>query len=346
MHYNKLGKTEWSVSTICLGTMTFGQQNSEADGHEQMDYAFANGINFFDTAEMYSVPGRAETQGSTERILGTWFKKTSNRSKIILGTKATGPNPNFRHISDNLGFSRPRLLEAIELSLGRLQTDYVDLYQFHWPERKTNYFGQLGYTHDENDNWVDNFEESISTIGDLIESGKIRAWGLSNETSWGLMRCIQVCDKLGIDRPVSIQNPYNLLNRSYEVGLAEMSIREDIGLLAYSPLGFGRLTGKFLKGNDSPNDRINQFKNLARYNGPNSLEATKLYVDIAERHGLTPTQLALAFVNSRRFVTANIIGATTIDQLKENIGSYELVLTAEILQEIDNVHTLISNPAP
>ncbi len=346
MEYKKLGTSDIDVSAICLGTMTWGEQNTEAEGHEQMDYAITQGINFFDTAEMYSVPGRAETQGSTERIIGTWLKKTGKRKDIILATKVTGPSVPMRHISDNLGFSRPRILEAIEGSFKRLQTDYVDLYQMHWPERKTNYFGQLGYNHQADDAWQDNFEEAIGTMNDLVKEGKIRHWGLSNETSWGIMRTCAVSDGKGLPRPLSIQNPYNLLNRSYEVGLAEMSIRENISLLVYSPMGFGLLSGKFHKKIDTPNDRINKFKQLARYNSPQSYEATARYIAIAESAGLTPAQMALAFVNSRTFVTSNIIGATSMVQLKENIESIHVKLSSDVLAAIDVVHKEISNPAP
>lgn len=346
MEYKKLGTSNIGVSTICLGTMTWGEQNTEADGHEQMDYALTQGINFFDTAEMYSVPGRVETQGSTERIIGTWLKKTGKRKDIILATKVTGPSVPMKHISNNLGFSRPRILEAIEGSFKRLQTDYVDLYQMHWPERKTNYFGQLGYNHQEDDEWQDNFEEAISTMNDLVKEGKIRHWGLSNETSWGIMRSCAVSDTKAYPRPLSIQNPYNLLNRSYEVGLAEISIRENISLLVYSPMGFGLLSGKFHKKLDTPNDRINKFKQLARYNSPQSYEATARYIEIAENAGLTPAQMALAFVNSRSFVTSNIIGATSMSQLKENIASMKVKLSPDVLAAIDIVHKEISNPAP
>jgi aryl-alcohol dehydrogenase-like predicted oxidoreductase len=325
--------------------MTFGQQNTEMQGHEQIDYALSQGINFIDTAEMYSVPGRQETQGSTEKIIGSWLNKNKKRHEIILATKVTGPSPSFKYISPNLGFSKARIIEALEGSFQRLSTDYIDLYQMHWPERKTNFFGQLGVVgHDQE--WSDNFEESVYTMNDLIKQGKIRHWGLSNENSWGIMRTCGIADKKLVNRPLSIQNPYNLLNRSFEVGLSEISLRENISLLAYSPLGFGRLTGKFQKKTDTPFDRINQFKNLARYNGDKSIEATQKYIKIAEQAGLTPTQLALAFVNDRPFVTSTIIGATTMDQLRENIDSINTSLTQDTLDAIDLVHKEISNPAP
>lgn len=345
MEYRKLGVTDINVSIICLGTMTYGQQNTEAEGHQQLDYALTQGINFVDTAEMYSVPGRAETAGSTERIIGTWLKKSGKRNEIILATKVTGPSPAFKHISTNLGFSRGRIMEALEGSFKRLGTDYIDVYQMHWPERKTNYFGQLGYIQHDNQ-WEDNFEESLDTMNELIEQGKIRHWGLSNETAWGVMRTCQIADIKQQLRPLSIQNPYNLLNRSYEIGLSEISIRENISLLAYSPMGFGLLSGKFHKHLDTPQDRINQFKNLMRYNGAKSHDATAKYIDIAENAGLSPAQLALAFVNDRPFVTSTIIGATSMDQLKENISSIHIKLSSEITEQIDAVHKEISNPAP
>jgi aryl-alcohol dehydrogenase-like predicted oxidoreductase len=325
--------------------MTFGQQNTEAEGHEQIDYAISKGINFIDTAEMYSVPGRPETQGSTERIIGTWLKKSGKRNDIILATKVTGPSPAFRHISDHLGFSKKRILEAVEGSFKRLQTDFIDVYQLHWPERKTNFFGQLGYIHHD-DQWQDNFEETVEILDMLIKEGKIRHWGLSNESAWGIMRTCSIADRKNQPRPLSIQNPYNLLNRSYEVGLSEISIRENISLLAYSPMAFGLLSGKFHKGIDTPNDRINQFKNLARYNGAKSHEATALYMQIADEAGISAAQMALSFVNDRPFVTSNIIGATTMDQLIENISSIDIILTPDIIAAIDSVHAEISNPAP
>lgn len=345
MEYRKLGQTEIEVSAICLGTMTFGQQNTEAEGHEQLDFALTQGINFIDTAEMYSVPGRAETWGSTERIIGSWLKKTGKRKEIILASKVTGPSPALQHISKNLGFSRERILEALEGSFRRLGTDYIDVYQLHWPERKTNFFGQLGYVQHDNA-WKDNFEESIMTLNELIQKGSIRSWGLSNETAWGIMRTCSIADCLALPRPVSIQNPYNLLNRSFEVGLSEISIREKISLLAYSPMAFGLLSGKFHKKTDTPSDRINQFKNLSRYNGQQSYNATAQYIAIAEAAGISPANLALSFVYGRPFVTSTIIGATTLVQLKENISSMEIKLTADVLQQIENVHREISNPAP
>lgn len=345
MKYNKLGNTSESVSLICLGTMTFGEQNTEAEGHEQMSYALDQGINFFDTAEMYSVPGRKETQGSTERIMGTWFSTTGNRDKIILASKVTGPLPFFDYIHHGIGFTKKRINEAIEGSLSRLQTDYIDLYQLHFPERKMNMFGMRGYdVHD--GEWVDNMVETVEALHQLINDGKIKYWGVSNESPWGIMRFREICKELGCPMPVSIQNPYNLLNRTYEVGLSEISVRENIGLLAYSPLAFGRLTGKFNKGLDDENCRINKFARLSRYNSENSLKATELYLELAEKHGLSLTDMSLAFVNSRFFVTSNIIGATSMTQLKENIASVNVVMTDELFKEINLIHNLIPDPAP
>lgn len=346
MEYRQLGKTDIKVSAVCLGTMTFGEQNSESEGHAQMDYALDKGINFLDTAEMYSVPGRKETQGSTERIIGTWLKKTGKRKDIVLATKVTGPSPNFGYISPNLGFSRSRILEAVTLSLDRLQTDYIDLYQLHWPERKTNCFGILGYDHNMDNGWIDNFEETMHTLDGLVKQGKIRHWGLSNETPWGVMRSMQVSNSLNLEKPQSIQNPYNLLNRTYEIGLAEISVREEIGLLAYSPLAFGLLSGKFHKNTDTPFDRINKFKNLARYNGPITREAAAKYIRIADDAGISPTMMALSFIHSRPFVTSTIIGATNLTQLKENIDSFEFNLSSDLISAINEVHHTFPNPAP
>jgi aryl-alcohol dehydrogenase-like predicted oxidoreductase len=345
MEYRKLGKTETDVSVICLGTMTWGEQNTEYEGHQQMDYSIDQGVNFFDTAEMYSVPGRRETQGSTEKIIGTWFKKSGKREKIILATKVTGPLPAFEYLSKGRGYTKDRINEAIEGSLQRLPTDYIDLYQLHWPERKMNMFGVRGYSqHDEQ--WEDKMAETVSTILDLINQGKIKYWGLSNESPWGVMRFRDLCRELGCPMPVSIQNPYNLLNRTFEIGLSEIAIRESIGLLAYSPLAFGRLSGKYELGLDDEHMRINKFPRLARYNSENSIAATKAYLDIAQEHGLSLSQLALSYINERGFVTSNIIGATSLTQLKENIDSINIKLSPEVIQAIETVHQRYPDPAP
>ncbi len=346
MKYNKLAGTGLEVSEICLGTMTFGEQNSEQEGHEQMDFAIESGVNFFDTAELYAVPSTPENNGKTEDIIGTWIAKSKKRDQVILATKVTGPSPNLTHISENLGFSRERIMEAVERSLRRLQTDYIDLYQLHWPERRTNMFGQRGYQNSVKDTWEDNFLEVIETMNVLIKEGKIRHWGLSNETPWGTMNILQKAEKAGFTKPVSIQNPYNLLNRLYEVGMAEVSVREDIGLLAYSPLGFGLLTGKYHKGTDDDTSRRNKYKQMSRFDSTQCYDATTQYLKIAEDNGLTLTQMALAFINSRVFVTSNIIGATNLTQLKENIESSNIELSSDVLRDINRVHESMPNPAP
>lgn len=327
--------------------MTWGQQNSEAEAHEQMDYALDQGINFFDTAELYAVPPRKENSGLTEAYIGTWFKQSQKREKVILATKIAGPRADLSFIRNHdLEYSKANIHLALEGSLKRLQTDYVDLYQLHWPERKTNTFGKLGYRHDPSDTWEDNFLEVLETIQDLIQVGKIRYFGLSNETPWGLMHCIRLAEKHNLPIPVSVQNPYSLLNRSFEVGLAECAIRESCGLLAYSPMAFGLLSGKYHKKTATPQDRINQFKGLSRYNGELSWTATEKYLALAEKHGLSLVEMSLAFVTQQPFTTANIIGATTMDQLKENIKTAEVVLSPGVLAEIDAIHTSIPNPAP
>lgn len=347
MQYRPLGRTGLNVSLLCLGTMTFGEQNSEVEGHQQMDYALEQGINFFDTAEMYSIPGRKETQGSTERIIGSWFKSRGTRSRVILATKILGPSAFFSFVRNPLNFSREQIREAVEGSLTRLQTDYIDLYQLHWPERKMNMFGKRGFEYDPADPWQDNFAEVLRTMDELVKEGKIRHFGVSNESPWGLMRFLQESERHGLPRCASIQNPYNLLNRLFEVGLAEIALREQAGLLAYSPLAFGRLSGKFNRpGEDTRQSRISRFKQYTRYNSPQCLDATAQYIAIAEKHGLRPAHLALAFVNSRPFLTSNIIGATTMEQLKENIASIGVQLSPEILAEIEAVHQAIPDPAP
>lgn len=346
MKYTHLGDTALKVSKICLGTMTWGEQNTEREAHEQLNYAVENGVNFIDTAEMYAVPSRAEVSGLTEKYIGTWLKTRKDRDKLVIASKIVGPGKNVRHVRKKATFSKAHLTEALNGSLKRLQTDYIDLYQLHWPERPTNYFGRLGYEH-VSDEIGTPFNEIIETLKGFMDQGKIRYYGLSNETPWGTMAFIREAEKYGLPKPVSVQNPYSLLNRTYEVGMAEISIREKAGLLAYSPLAFGLLSGKYRNGASPANARITLFGHkLQRYNGMLTHRAADLYTQIAETHGLSPAQMALAYVNSREFVTSNIIGATTMEQLKENIGSIELMLLEEVLEKIEEVHQLIPNPAP
>jgi aryl-alcohol dehydrogenase-like predicted oxidoreductase len=345
MKYTTLPQTDVQVSKICLGTMTFGQQNTEAEGHAQMDYALAQGVNFFDTAEMYSVPARQETYGSTERILGTWFQKTGNRDKVVLASKIAGPNPNFTYMREKNDFSPASIQYALDKSLERLQTDYIDLYQLHWPERKTNFFGQRGFKV-QDDAWEDNIHAVLETLNGFIQQGKIKHIGLSNETPWGIMRFLEESKYHNLPRIKTVQNPYSLLNRLYENGSAEIGIRENVGLLAYSPMAFGVLSGKFLTGESHPDARINLFPQFSRYNSEQSAAATRLYNEIAQQNGLTLTQLALAFIEQQPFVTSTIIGATTMDQLKENIDTINVSLSEELLQAIDAVQAKIPDPAP
>ena len=345
MQTRLLGNTQLQVSKICLGTMTWGEQNTEAQAHEQMDYALAQGINFFDVAEMYPVPPKPDTQGSTERYIGSWFKKTGNRSNVILATKVAGPADWLLHVRGGPQLTREHIFQAVESSLERLQTDYIDLYQLHWPARKTNFFGQLGYDHQDEDDATP-LEETLAALNELIQQGKIRHYGLSNETAWGAMKVAQIADANGWPRPVSIQNPYNLLNRSYEVGLAEVSHREQMGLLAYSPLAFGVLSGKYLNDQQPENARLTLFDRFTRYTGDVAQQATREYVELAQELGMSAAVMAQAFVTERSFVTSNIIGATNMDQLKENIDSARVILDAEAVAKIDAIHARISNPCP
>ncbi|NBC34327.1 MAG: NADP(H)-dependent aldo-keto reductase [Alphaproteobacteria bacterium] len=346
MEYRQLGRTGISVSAICLGTMTWGKQNTEAEGHQQMDYALDRGINFFDTAEMYAVPPSAETFGKTEEIIGTWFRNRGTRDKVVLATKVVGPGAHFSYIRDGkTRLDRENIVPALEDSLRRLQTDYVDLYQLHWPDRWTNMFGRLGYTHDP-DAPITPPEETLDVLAELVRAGKVRHVGLSNDTPWGMMRFLHLAETRDQPRMVSIQNPYSLLNRTFEVGLAECAIREDCGLLAYSPLAGGALSGKYLGGARPPGARMTLFEHFSRYNKPLGIEATGRYVALAREHGLDPAQMALAFVTSRPFVTANIIGATTMEQLRANIASVDTPLSEAVLAGIEAIHGEIPNPCP
>jgi aryl-alcohol dehydrogenase-like predicted oxidoreductase len=344
MKYTTLPHTDIKVSKICLGTMTWGEQNNEAEGHEQLDYALEQGINFIDTAELYAIPARAETYGATEKIIGTWLKKTGNRDKIILASKIAGSGPYTAHIR-NTGFSKDAITEAIHNSLQRLQTDYLDLYQLHWPERPVNCFGVRDYPYQQETKWEDDFAETLETLDQFVKAGKIRHVGLSNESPWGVMRYLEESKAKNLPRMITIQNSYSLLHRTYEVGLSEVSLRENIGLLVYSPLAFGVLTGKYLNGKMPKDARVTLFPAYNRYSSPQSEKAVKKYLEIAEKHDLTLTQLSLAFVNQLPFVTSNIIGATKMSQLKENIDSINIDLSQEIIDEINAVHALMPNPA-
>lgn len=346
MQYRQLGHTDVDVSVICLGTMTFGEQNTEGEAHEQLDYAVEQGVNFIDTAEMYPVPPRAQTQGLTEAYIGSWLAKRGGRDELVLATKAAGPAPDWLpYLRGGPDLTRAHLEQALEASLKRLQTDYIDLYQIHWPARNTNFFGSLGYVH-EPDEQSTPIEETLSVLGDFIRQGKVRFIGLSNETPWGVMEYLRLSERLDLPRVVSIQNPYNLLNRSFEVGLAEIAHREAVGLLAYSPLAFGMLSGKYLGGLRPAGARLTLFDRFVRYSNPEGEAATERYVALAGEHGLTPSQMALAYVNSRPFVTSNIIGATSMAQLREDIASIEVGLSDTVLQQIEAIHVAQPNPCP
>ncbi|HAX14695.1 MAG TPA: aldo/keto reductase [Leeuwenhoekiella sp.] len=344
MKYRKLGNTNIDVSVICLGTMTFGEQNNQEDGFEQLDYALERGVNFIDTAELYSVPSRAETHGSTERIIGSWLKNRGKRDDLIIASKIVGPAAMSKHIRTG-GYTKAEFKDAIHKSLKRLQTDYLDLYQLHWPERNTNYFGKLGYTHDPDEEWKDNFAEVLGYLQDFVSEGLIRHVGVSNETAYGLSRYIEESRK-GLPKMITVQNPYNLLNRKDEIGLTEVMQREEVGYLAYSPLGFGTLSGKYIEQKDTEASRINKFPQYSRYSNEQAVKATKRYLDLAKKYDLSLTQMALAFVTDRPFMTANIIGATNLEQLKENIDSVNIQLSPELLEEIETIHNAVPNPAP
>ncbi|HAT8543161.1 NADP(H)-dependent aldo-keto reductase [Vibrio vulnificus] len=344
MQYTKLPHSTLEISKLCLGTMTFGEQNSQQDAFEQLDYAVAQGINFIDTAEMYPVPPKAQSQGLTEQFIGNWLSKSGKREKVLIATKIAGPR-NVPYIRDNMSLNRRHIHTAIDDSLTRLQTDYVDLYQLHWPQRQTNCFGQLNYPYPDAQEEV-TLIETLEALNELVKAGKVRYIGVSNETPWGVMTLLRLAKKHDLPRIVSIQNPYNLLNRSFEVGLSEISHYEGVQLLAYSPMAFGTLSGKYLDGARPKGARCTLFERFQRYFTPQGLEATKAYVSLARDYGLDPAQMALAFVNQRPFVASNIIGATTLDQLKANIESLNVKLEDEVLNKIQQIGTTYSNPCP
>jgi aryl-alcohol dehydrogenase-like predicted oxidoreductase len=347
MRYSNLGDSGIRVSRICLGTMTFGEQNSEAEAHAQLDYALAHGVDFIDTAELYPVPPMAQTQGRTEAFIGSWLRSRGTRDRVVLATKVVGPGDWVSYFRGGKArLDRRNIEAALDASLRRLQTDYVDLYQLHWPDRSTNFFGRLGYQAGADEPAMVTIEETLGVLADLVAAGKIRAIGVSNETPWGTMRFIELARREAWPRIVSIQNPYNLLNRTYEIGLAEISDREDVGLLAYSPLAFGVLSGKYLGGLKPPGSRLALFSRFDRYSNPQAERAAAAYVALAREHGLDPAQMALAYVNSRPFLTSNIIGATNLEQLAANVASIDLTLSDEVLSGIEAIHTGQPNPAP
>jgi aryl-alcohol dehydrogenase-like predicted oxidoreductase len=344
MKRRPLGRTGLEVSVVGLGTMTWGEQNTEAEAHAQLDVALAAGINFIDAAEMYPVPPKADTQGRTEQYIGTWLKARRNRDQVIVATKATGP-ADMPWLRGGPHPSRAQVRAALDASLARLQTDYVDLYQVHWPDRATNFFGKLGYEHRDDGRAVP-IEETLGALAELVRAGKVRHVGISNETPWGLSEYLRLSREKGWPRVASIQNPYSLLNRSFEVGLAEFAHREQVGLLAYSPLAFGVLSGKYLGGLRPAGARLTLFSRFQRYTGERVEQAVRLYVELARRHGLDPAQMALAYVYSRPFVASALIGATTLPQLRANIGAAQLELPPDVVAGIENIHRDHSNPAP
>ena len=342
MEYRKLSHTELNVSLICLGTMTWGEQNTEAQAHEQMDYAVAQGVNFFDAAEMYPVPPKPDTQGRTEQYIGTWFKKTGKRKDVVLATKVTGPG--FGYLRGGSKLDRKSVLSACDDNLKRLQTDYIDLYQVHWPQRPTNYFGKLGYEHTNTP--AVPIEETLGALDELVQLGKVRHVGVSNETPWGLHQYLSASREKKLTRIASIQNPYSLLNRSFEIGLAEFAHRENIALLAYSPMAFGVLSGKYLDGKRPADGRVTLFARFSRYSNPQADGAAAEYVALAKKNNLDPAQMSLAFVNSRPFLTSTIIGATTMEQLRSNIASEKIRLSPDVLAEIEKIHQRFTIPCP
>ncbi|BBD01684.1 MULTISPECIES: NADP(H)-dependent aldo-keto reductase [Sphingobium] len=349
MDYRTLGRTDIKVSLICLGTMTWGSQNSEAEAHEQLDYAVGQGVNFIDTAEAYPVtPVSADTQFLTETYIGNWIAQRRKRDDIVLATKVAGPtrDPIRKFRGGNNRLDRSNIVAAVEDSLTRLKTDYIDLYQVHWPDRPVPSFGRRGIAAIEDTDETVSIEETLSALAELVQAGKIRHFGLSNETPWGVSEYLRLSREKGLPRPASIQNAYNLLNRTFEIGLSEFALREDVGLLAYSPLAGGNLTGKYLGGVIPAGSRRDVSRQFVRYDLPNQAVASARYVAIAHAFGLDPAQLALAFVNAQPFVTSNIIGATSLEQLRTNIASVDVHLTQEQIAAIEDIHRVIPDPCP
>ena len=345
MKFRKLGTTDIDVSLICLGTMTWGTQNTEKDAFEQMDYAVSQGINFFDTAEIYSVPPTSDSYGKTEVMIGNWFEKRKNRDKIILASKVAGPGCDWIRGGGN-NFDEKKIGEAINGSLKRLKTDYIDLYQLHWPERSTNFFGRRDYLFNNKEGNWNSFESILEALEKFIKSGKIRHIGMSNETPYGLSRYLEISKNKGAPRMMSVQNPYNLVNRTYEIGMSEISIREKCGLLVYYPLAAGGLSGKYRNGKMPKDSRMALFKGWERHLNPLAMKAYDKYFKLAKDFNLTMVQLAQSFVNSRPFVTSNIIGATTMDQLKENVESINIEFTDEMMDKVNEIHNNNPNPSP
>lgn len=346
MHYHRIPHSTLEVSELGLGTMTFGEQNSEADAHAQLDLAVAAGINLIDAAEIYPVPPRPETQGRTEEFIGSWLKKRGARDKVVLATKIAGPvRGSDAEVRPQQALDRKNIRAALDASLQRLNTDYIDLYQLHWPQRSTNCFGRLGYTYSDTKPVV-TLLETLEALTEQVRAGKIRYIGVSNETPWGVMRYLQLAEKHELPRIVTIQNPYSLLNRSFEIGLAEISQHEGVELLAYSALGFGTLTGKYLNGAKPANARNTLFSRFTRYSSPQTEQAVAAYVALARKHGLDPAQMALAFVRQQPFVASTLVGATTLEQLKTNIASRELVLDEDVMQALEGIHRQYTIPAP
>lgn len=345
MQYKKLAGSELNVSRICLGTMTFGKQNTETEAFEQLDYAWAQGVNFIDTAELYPVPTHADTRCLTEQYIGNWLKKRGNRDQVIIGTKVCGPADMVKYLRPNIQLDASNIREAIEGSLKRLNTEYIDLYQLHWPDRQTNYFGQLGYEHDLTTQGTP-LLETLQVLKALVDEGKIRYIGVSNETPWGVMSFLKLAEQFSLPRIVSVQNPYSLLNRTAEIGLAEILYREKVALLPYSPLGFGVLTGKYLNGQLPKASRLALFPQYNRYLTENGIKATEKYIALAQTANIHPVHLALSYVNSRPFVGSTIIGATNLEQLRIAIDAVDYKLDRDILMEVENIHNQCHNPCP